>query len=189
MRYTRDMTIGIDISQIVFTGTGVSRYIEQMTEAMIKFAPSNTYILFGATLRQQKKIQEFSEKLQKISKNVRLVYAPIPPTILDILWNTLHIIPITWFTGPIDVFWSSDWTQPPIPKKTIGITTIHDVSFLIYPESFPEIIKIVQERRLNYAKRECSLFLCDSESTKKDVIEKLHIPKDKCVVIYPGYNR
>ena len=58
MRYTRDMTIGIDISQIVFTGTGVSRYIEQMTEAMIKFAPSNTYILFGATLRQQKKIQE-----------------------------------------------------------------------------------------------------------------------------------
>lgn len=188
MGYTTNMTIGIDISQIVFTGTGVARYVRKMTEAIIKFAPDNTYILFGASLRQQKKLHEFGEQLKKLSKNVRVVCVPIPPTILDFLWNMLHIIPIDWFTGPLDVFWSSDWTQPPISKTTLGMTTIHDVSFLVQPESFPEIIRTVQERRLKLAKKECSLFLCDSEATKKDVVERLHIQKDQCIVIYPGYN-
>ena len=181
------MTIGIDISQIVFTGTGVAKYVEQMTKAIITFAPNNKYILFGASLRQQKKLHEFGEQFKKLSKNVLVVYVPIPPTILDFLWNKLHIIPITWFTGHLDVFWSSDWTQPPIPKSTIGMTTIHDVSFLVYPESFPEIIRTVQKRRLRFAKKECSLFLCDSQATKEDVVNKLHIPKEACVVIYPGY--
>jgi hypothetical protein len=186
MGYTIGMTIGIDISQIVFTGTGVARYVREMTEAIITFAPDNTYVLFGASLRQQKTLHKFGEKLKRLSKNVRVVCVPIPPTILDLLWNRLHIIPVTWFTGLLDVFWSSDWTQPPLPNKTLGMTTVHDVSFLVYPESFPEIIRTVQERRLKYAKKECSLFLCDSQATKNDVVEKLQVPKDACVVIYPG---
>src|SRR5690349_17140659 len=106
------MKIGIDISQMVHEGTGVARYVRELTKTLIESDAVNTYVLFGASLRKRDVFAKFAQSLPK--NTVRLVVVPIPPTILDILWNVLHIVPIEWFTGPVDIFWSSDWTQPPL---------------------------------------------------------------------------
>lgn len=178
------MRIGIDISQIVHSGTGVGVYVRNMVEKIVREDTKNEYILFGASLRRQHELISFIKKLN--AHNVKGVIIPIPPSILDILWNTLHIYPVTWFTGPLDVFWSSDWTQPPLDGAH-GITTIHDVSFLRFPESFAQKIVDVQKRRLYWAAKTCKLFLCDSEATKQDVKKFLSIPEDKLRVVYPGF--
>jgi len=180
------MKIGIDISQIVYTGTGVARYVSRITEACVKQAPYHEFILFGASFRQKNILRSYMQTMQKQYKNVRTVLLSFPTTFMDILWNRLHIVPIQQFIGPVDMFWSSDWIQPPI-GKAIGVTTIHDVSFFHFPESFDKKIITVQKRRLYWATKECSLFLCDSKATKHDVIQKLHLREDSCVVIYPGY--
>jgi hypothetical protein len=180
------MRIGIDVSQVVYDGTGVARYVREMVLAMTQLAPQHEYVLFGATFRRKKDLEAFIEEVKQSGAIVRSVIVPLSPTVLDFLWNTLHIIPITWFTGPLDVFWSSDWTQPPLGGG-IGMTTIHDVSFLRYPESFPEIIVSVQKQRLKHAIRENALFLCDSQTTKKDVMNYLHVPEKKLHVVYPGF--
>jgi len=93
---------------------------------------------------------------------------------------------VEWFIGEVDVFWSSDWTQPPLVKAR-GITTIHDISFLRFPETFDRTIPNVQKRRLRWVKRECAAILCDSEATKKDVVELLGLPQQLLRVVYPGY--
>lgn len=182
------MRIGIDISQIQYEKTGVGRYVREMVLGIAKQKTPHTLVLFGASLRQQRPLRSFGAEVKKMKPETKLVIVPIPPTILDILWNKLHIIPITLFTGPLDVFWSSDWTQPPL-GNIIGITTIHDLSFIRYPESFPEVIRHVQTRRLWWAKKECRLFLCDSEATKNDVTELLHIQDKQLMVIYPGFRK
>lgn len=187
MRYTIYMVIGIDVSQSVYTGTGVGKYVREMTKALVQQAPEHTYVLFGSSLRQQQALIAFGNEVKAYAKNVYVKIFPLPPTILDILWNKLHILPIHWFIGHVDVFWSSDWTQPPLGNTTIGLTTIHDVSFLRFPESFHKTIVAVQRRRLARAKKECRLFLCDSEATKQDVKRLLHISDNQLVVIYPGY--
>jgi glycosyltransferase involved in cell wall biosynthesis len=180
------MRIGIDISQVVYTGTGVGRYVREMVLSLVRLAPQHEYILFGGAASRRKDLDAFVEEVKKTSEHVRSVIIPISPKALDFLWNTLHILPVTWFTGPLDVFWSSDWTQPPL-GKTIGMTTIHDVSFLKFPESFPEIITRTQRRRLKHAIKENAGIVCDSEATKKDVIELLHVPEHKLQVVYPGF--
>jgi glycosyltransferase involved in cell wall biosynthesis len=180
------MKIGIYISQMVYEGTGVGRYVKELTTALIKHAPQHDYVLFGSSLRKKEPLIAFGETMKKLSPNVQVHIISFPPTIMDILWNTLHIIPISWFIGNVDVFWSSDWTQPPIDKKTVGITTVHDVSFLRFPESFPKGIRIVQKRRMRRAVQECSLFLCDSEITKQDLMTYYHVKNDACTVVYPG---
>jgi hypothetical protein len=179
------MRIGIDISQMVYENTGVGRYVKEMVSSLVRQYPDETYILFGSSLRQRNKLLGFTEQMRKISPNVQAFIWPIPLTILDIVWNIFHLIPITWVIGPVDVFWSSDWTQPPIGNAK-GVTTVHDVSFLRFPESFHKKIVDVQKRRLVQAKKECSHFLCDSEATKQDVISYCHIPADLCSVVYPG---
>ena len=180
------MRIGIDISQIVYEGTGVGTYVRKLVTELIRRDTKNSYILFGATLRQRAKLLSFYNSLPCDRKRVRLCIIPIPPTVLDILWNTFHIIPIEWFTGTIDVFWSSDWTQPPLLHAR-GVTTVHDLSILRYPESFNKKILSVQTRRLHRIKQECDAFLCDSIATQQDIVKLLDIDKQKTHVVYPGF--
>lgn len=179
------MRIGIDISQVVYEGTGVGRYVKELIPRVIAASPDDTFVLFAGSLRQKQRVTAFVQPLCR-THNVEVKIVPFPPKLLDILWNRLHIIPVSWMIGPVDVFWSSDWTQPPLGKKTVGMTTIHDVSFLHFPESFPSEILAVQRRRLLHALTECSVFLCDSVATKKDVMEYIGIAAKKLVVVYPG---
>ena len=176
------MKIGIDISQIVHEGTGVAKYVRQMVRALVQSDSKNDYILFAASLRRREVFQRFAASLPR---RVALITVPIPPTVLDIFWNRLHIVPVEWFTGRLDVFWSSDWTQPPL-QQARGVTTIHDVSFLRFPESFAKKIIAVQHRRLARAISECAMFFCDSQSTKKDFMEFYHVEEKRIVVVYSG---
>jgi hypothetical protein len=155
-----------------------------MVREMVRQGTGHRFVLFGASLRKRYVFEEFARSL---GPNVRSVTVPIPPTLLEPLWNTLHILPIEWLIGSVDVFWSSDWTQPPLARAK-GITTIHDVSFLRFPESFPEKIVAVQKRRLARAARECAAFLCDSQATAGDVVKFLGISEKKLRVVYPGFS-
>jgi len=182
------MKIGIDISQIVYEGTGVGTYVRKLVSELIAQDKINDYVLFGASLRQRNKFFSFYRSLACDPKRVSLKTVAIPPTILDFLWNSLHIAPIEWFIGPVDVFWSSDWTQPPLAKAR-GVTTVHDLSIFKYPESFHKTILSVQKRRLRRAKQECIAFLCDSKATQSDLINLLKIDKSNTNVVYPGFSQ
>jgi len=109
----------------------------------------------------------------------------LPPTLLDLLWNKWHILAIELFVGPVDVFFASDWTQPPIKKAKI-ITTIHDLAILKFPAEFTDKILKVQKRRLNWLKKEANMILCDSQATKNDAVKILKIAEAKLQVVYPG---
>src|SRR3989344_583679 len=98
------MKIGIDISQIVY-GTGVSNYTKQLVEALLKIDHKNQYILFGSSLRLNKKLTEFKDQLSHY-KNVEFKIAFYPPCLLGFLWNRLHIWPIEKFIGEVDIFHS-----------------------------------------------------------------------------------
>jgi glycosyltransferase involved in cell wall biosynthesis len=180
------MRIGIDISQIVYEGTGVGAYVRRMVKTLLTIDQKNDYVLFGASFRRRETFEKFYSSLPH--ERVRLVTVPIPPTLLDFLWNRLHIIPVEKFTGPLDVFWSSDWTQPPLTHAK-GVTTVHDLIALKFPAETDAGIVAVHKRRLAWVKKECRAIFCDSQSTKKDVMELLHIPEQKLHVVYPGIHQ
>jgi glycosyltransferase involved in cell wall biosynthesis len=191
------MIIGIDISQTLF-GTGVGNWVSYLTQEVIKQNQNDSFVLFFSSLRG--KVPADLEALTKSHKNVQLKTFPFPPTLLDLLWNTLHIVPIEWLIGKVDVFLTSDWTEPPVitAKK---VTIIYDFIVYKYPEeshnmtSFnvknlilkPNIVA-VQKRKLQWVKKEVTKILCISESTKKDAEEILKIDPNRLEVIYPGVN-
>jgi hypothetical protein len=193
------MRIGIDISQIAHEGTGVAVYVTRLVTALVSRYPEHEYVLFGASLRKSAVFHTFAETLRKKTENIRLVSVKLPPTFLSYLWNTLHIVPVELFIGAVDVFWSSDWTQPPL-RSAKGITTIHDLSIMRYPEESHNRVTVrggqlranivkTHTERLTRAVRVCSLFFCDSEATKEDAIRLLNIPPEKLAVVYPGLSK
>jgi len=170
------MKIGIDISQIVY-GTGVSFYTQNLVENLLKVDKKNEYKLFFSSLRKNLPAN-FNYK----AANVKLKKFRIPPTLLEPLFNKSHFLPIENFIGKVDVFHSSDWTQPSARAKKV--TTIHDFGFLKYPQTAHPKIKAVMERRFGWLKKEIDMVITISEATKKDTMEILGIPEDKIRVIY-----
>lgn len=159
------MKIGIDISSIIY-GTGVSVYTKNLVENLLKYDKKNNYILFGGSLRRRKEIMDYISTL--IGSNYKGIAYPFPPSFLDLLWNRLHIINIESIIGQVDVFHSSDWTQP--PSNAYKVTTIHDLVPILYPEwSDPKIV-LVHKRRLHWVKDEVERIIVPSLSTKKDLV-------------------
>lgn len=172
------MRIGIDISQIAYERTGVSDYLRGLLEEILKIDKRNEYILFFSSLRKK------LPKLLIQNPRVKIKRFRFPLTVLDLIWNKLHILPIERLIGSVDIFFTSDWTEPPAKAKKA--TIIYDLSVYKTPKEMAKKIVDVQKRKLKWVKKESDVVFCISEATKNDVREILGISEQKLKVIYPG---
>ena len=177
------MKIGIDVSQIAYENTGVSNYLCNLVEYLVQKDKENEYVLFFSSLRRNFQISIFN--FQSIPGNLAIKQFRLPPTVLDVLWNKLHIIPIENFIGPVDIFITSDWTEPPV-KSAKKATILYDLIVYKYPEETHKKIIAVQKRKLKWVKKETNKIFCISKSTLEDAQKILGIEKDRLAVIYPG---
>jgi Glycosyltransferase Family 4 len=176
------MKIGIDISQMAYERTGVANSMRNLVQRLIEIDTKNDYILFFSSMR--KKVQ-FSEFNLQSHPRVTLKQFTFPPTVLDFVWNTLHILPIESLIGDVDLFITSDWTEPPT-RKAKKVTILYDLIVYTYPDETDKKIVETQKRKLKWVKKESKMILCISEATKKDAQEILGIEKERLQVIYPG---
>lgn len=189
------MKIGIDISQIAYEKTGVSEYLRNLVRELIKLDSENEYILFFSSLRRNFKFSSLN--LQSNPKNLKIKTFKFPPFFLDLVWNKLHVLSIEKLIGDVDVFITSDWTEPPSQSKKA--TILYDLVVYKYPEEThnqfrfnplkllisPNIVAS-QKRKLEWVKKESDIIFCISEATKRDAIDILGIEKKRLKIIYPG---
>ncbi len=172
------MKIAIDISQAIY-GTGVSVYTKNLVGNLIKYFPGDEFILFGGSLRRRNELYKLAIKLRGTPK-----IFPFPPTLMDFIWNSIHLLSIETFTGPVDIVHTSDWTEP--PSKYPKVTTVHDLVPFKFPHTTTDSIRNAHKKRLAWVMRESDKIIAVSESTKSDLITILRIPEEKIVVIPEG---
>lgn len=177
------MKIAIDISQIVYKGSGVSRFTDGLVRAICKYDDKNEWVFFFSSLR---KSLDSSVKDAIRERGFRIIELKIPPTALSLVWNQLHILRIDQFIPVVDWVITSDWTEPPSRYKKA--TIVHDLVFKKYPETLSALILKTQEQRLHWVQKESHVIFTDSESTKNDLAELLTIDKGKVITNYPGIN-
>jgi len=179
------MKIGIDISQVVYGGTGVAQWVSSLVEQLSKIDSKNEYVLFFSSLR--KKIPHFvlQCRTSRGKQNLKTKAFRFPPLLLDLLWNRLHILPIEWLIGDVDIFITSDWTEPPI-RRAKKATILYDLTVYAYPKETDKKIVETQKRKLKWVQKESDIIFCISEATKRDAMEILGIEEKRLKVIYPG---
>src|SRR3989338_2811391 len=127
------MKIAIDISPIVYDGTGVARYTRELVNNLLTIDNENEYVLFGFSWGRRSILAEYYREIENLSNKVSPKFLPIPQSIANIFWNKWHLVNVETFIGEVDIFHSSDWIQPPIAAKKI--TTVHDLVVYKYPET------------------------------------------------------
>ncbi len=174
------MIIGIDVSSVCYQ-TGVSNYTLNIVKNLINLDKTNHYKLFYSSLRMP-----LPESIKVLGKkpHVTIYHHRLPPTLLEILWNRLRILPIELFIGICDIFHTSDWTQPPtISAKTIA--TIHDLTPFLYPQwHHPKVIK-AHQNKMRHAVKKCCHLICVSQNTQSDLFKLFpQVDPAKTSVIY-----
>ncbi|MBP9691047.1 glycosyltransferase family 4 protein [Candidatus Woesebacteria bacterium] len=182
------MKLGIDISQIVYKGSGVARYTEGIVSAILNYDTSNSWHFYFSSLRQQldPKVKELI-----IQKGHKLHEYWIPPTFLSIWFNNLHAIskklpPLYAIPRDLDWFITSDWTEPHINSKKV--TIVHDLIFRKFPEMLPKSILKTQSIRMKHVVDESDLIICVSDATANDMQEEYRIDPARLFVNYTGIN-
>ena len=192
------MKIGIDVSQLAYENTGVAAFLSGLVSSLITNDSKNEYVLFYSSLRKEFLISNFQFLNKSKFPNVKIKRFRIPPTLLEFLWNRLHIFPIERFIGDVDIFITSDWTEPPA-RKAKKATILYDLIVYKYPQEThqktefnplkliisPNIVSS-QKRKLNWVKKESDKVFCISKATAEDAQKILGLDKSKLEVIYPG---
>lgn len=172
------MKIAIDISQVIY-GTGVSVYTRNLVTTLVKQYPDDEFILFGGSLRRRAELEQFTRRLKS-----KLITFPLPPTFLDLLWNSFHLLPVEKLIGKVDVVHTSDWAEP--PSKLPKVTTVHDLIPFKYPQTTAGNVRSAHRKRMAWVSKESKMIMAVSESTKKDLLELFNLDEDRIAVTPEG---
>ncbi len=183
------MKIGIDVTPILYEGTGIGQYTKQLVKHLLAQNPEDDFVLFYSTLRGYGKIRN---KITEIAASpsaprndkIRIVGLPLPPAFWQIVWNRFNLIKIEWLIGRVDVFHCWDYLIP--PSDCPRVVTIHDITPILYPETHIASIvynfKIVLEK----IRREKITVLTVSENSRNDLIRHCKLNEQQAYVVYNG---
>lgn len=180
------MKIGIDATPIKYIGSGVANYTYNLIKNLLLVDKKNEYRIFYSSLRQPKNFY-YLDEFKKLG--AKIYSYRLPSSLLHFFWIKNHFLPIDLLTGKCDVFFFSDFLRPPTNPKTKGVTTIHDLTWKLYPEH--HIKKVIEAHQIKIEKtiKYHDEIITDSKNTKDDLLRLYpQIDKNKVHIIYPSVN-
>ncbi len=192
------MRIGIDYTAAVRQSAGIGRYVRELVQSLLSLDADNEYAIIAAdggatepSLPGPGSDRRVAQWAQRISadRRVRPISLPVSDRMLAILWHRLRLpLWVELACGPLNVFHSPDFTLPPV-RHAKTVLTVHDLSFLRLPDTAHPKLRSYLERVVPRSVARADLVLADSENTRQDVIELLHVDPSRVLVIYPGVDQ
>jgi glycosyltransferase involved in cell wall biosynthesis len=166
-RYTSaTMHIGIDTRLVAYRTGGISTYMKRLVAALEILDRQNSYTVFHS----RKACQATSHRFQNAA-----------------LWTPCHhrierlalSVELAYFN--LDLFHSPDFI-PPLRGARRHIITVHDLTFLHYPQYLTADARRYYNGQINAAVRQSDHILADSQATKTDLINMLNVRAEKITV-------
>ena len=178
-------TIGIDVTAALTQGGGIGRYTRELVRAVVAEAPDHRYTLFSA---RPPAVLPVPDSLP-VATNVTHRPAPVDERWLYRLWYRVRLpLAVQTFAGRLDLFHSPDFVLPPVSGRIPTLLTVHDLSFVHYPETFPANLVAYLNRVVPWSIDRASHILADSHSTKRDLAAVWNVPGDRVTVLHSGVN-
>lgn len=177
------MRIGIDVTAAVTQGGGIGRYTRELIYALTAVDTTTAYRFFSAKHPATSPVPDPIPN----ANNVTIHPAPVDERWLYRLWYRLRLpLPVQWVTGRLDLFHSPDFVLPPVSGRIPTLLTVHDISFVHHPETFPERLVTYLNRVVPWSIQRATHVLADSNATKADLEACWQVPSQKITVLYSG---
>ncbi len=166
-RYTGDsMHIGIDARLTYYRHGGIGTYIRRLVAALEQLDVDNRYTVFHSRKSRDSLVKRFR-------------YAK--------LWTPCHhrlerlALSVELARFNLDILHSPDFI-PPLHGARRHVITVHDLTFLHYPQFLTTESRRYYNNQISRAVTQANHILADSEATKTDIINMLSVPPEKITV-------
>lgn len=167
--------------------TGIPGYTRDLLDALLTEYPQNQYTFFYNSARPQNPLPQQWRQHPR----VRIVNRYIPNRLLSLALRLFHTPAIETLVGGTE---SGELLWIPhldllTTSHTPRVITVHDISFLQYPEFFSAKYHVWSWLQNQVAQiRSARHIIAVSEYTKHDLVTELHIPPERISVVYSGIN-
>ncbi len=174
------MRIAIDFTSAARERAGIGRYARELIRALSRLDRANQYRLF-VPLDAHADLLAFDWP-----PNFAIVHAPLTERVLAALWHRARVpLPVEFFIGRVDVFYSPDFLLPPTWARR-KLVTVHDLSYVRLPECFPAVLKRYLDNAVPRSLKRADLVLADAQSTRADLVDVYRLAPDRIKVLYSG---
>lgn len=160
------MDIGIDARLTYYRTGGISTYIIRLVEALERLDSLNRYTVFHSRKAREPLVSRFRRAS---------------------LWTPSHhrierlVLSVELLPHRLDVFHTTDFI-PPLFGAHRHIITVHDLTFLHYPQFLTAESRHYYNDQIEYAVHHADHILTDSEASKRDLMRMLDVPSEKITV-------
>ncbi|MBZ0283586.1 MAG: glycosyltransferase family 4 protein [Anaerolineae bacterium] len=165
-RYTTQMHIGIDTRLTYYRTGGISTYMRRLVLALESLDMQNRYTI----LHSRKAFETLTKRFQRAN-----IWTPCHHR-FERLALSVELAPFK-----LDILHSPDFI-PPIRGAQRHIITVHDLTFLHYPQFLTPDARRYYNDQIATAVRQADHILADSTATKIDLINMLSVPSEKITV-------
>lgn len=117
----------LDATPLLGPRTGVGRYVEHLVRELAGL-DSLDLVATAFTLRGAGALPA------AVPSGVQVRHRPAPARGLQAVWDRLELPPVEWLAGRADVVHGTNFVLPPL-RRAAGVLTVHDLSYLRYPET------------------------------------------------------
>ena len=180
------MKVILNVDAITGPLTGIGNYANQLAHKLEQNSEVEELKLYSSHrwIKSPEHALKANQMLASIRKNV-----PLKGTALKLYTWQKNL----WFKKKSKPFDQNYLLHSPnyllLPFKGKSITTIHDLSFIRYPETHPKERVAILEKELPKSIAQASAIITDSDYIKQEVHEILGIPEDKIHVVPLGVTK
>ncbi len=179
----RQWRVGIDVTAAVTQGGGIGRYTRELVKAAVALKSEFHFALFSARPPDPPPVPDPVPEASHVSYR-RL---PFHERWLYRLWYRLRLpLPVQLATGRIQLFHSPDFVLPPLFGRIPSLLTVHDLSFIHFPEVYPPPLVAYLNQVVPWSIGRASHVLADSAATRQDLIALWQVPPEKITVLHAG---
>lgn len=181
------MRVAVDFTAGVRQPAGVGRYTRGITGALARAMATDATVRDNGSETHRLTLLWAGPAVLPLPQgwpgHVRTRRLPLPERWMTVAWQRLRLpFPADTYAGGADVVYAPDFALPP-RRRAPGVVTVHDLSYLLFPETHYPPLRRFLEATVPRSIAEASLVLADSEQTRADVVNHLGTDPAKVVTV------
>jgi hypothetical protein len=175
--------VALDATPLLGTRTGIGHYVAHLAAALAK-EPELDVILTAFTWRGQSELRGMQLDIGDVGEtgpaHHQVHSRRAPARLLRLAWSRGGVPPVEMFSGDVDVFHGTNFVLPP-SRRAAGVVTIHDLGFVLHPETVDRT-SLAYQRLVPRALERARVILTPSEAAADDLVEVYQTDRDRIVV-------